>query len=297
MTALRTRFPEPIAQSIVAQYTNNILVGSTRSILAGGERNWTLLPFQKTGDGVRNFEKADAISKIARTLGASNILAPTPTKFNGKVCASAELTVRIRLPCGVTLLRNPKVFAEGCELRVGDAICWSLGGCMVIVFVYRSRVFAVHAGMLSLMDKKLIMTGNLDPDRSHFSVVHAVLAQLGCDVVCEEVHARILFPIGKEALVNHLQHAEHGAFNRAMLRYAKMHWVPYDGGCVDLRGNNMHVDIARIARAQLIQAGVPTKNIWIDDVPVDERAGAHHTRHEDPARRLMRNLAMVKRIN
>lgn len=254
------------------------------------EVNWSLAPLQNKGDEQKR--EAQELCWRLSTLGwayeTKKILAPNPTKFNGKIASREELEEKIILSPRVTLFRG--AYADGVEIMQGESYAISTGGCPIITALRGNRVVAAHAGLESLFTIK-------EPDRP--SVVDEIVKTLGYPTTIEEeaLEVRIDFTIPPYVFTHPIHDTEYGEKNRALCSMLTERW-----GKKALWGDNVEmgcIDLQHLIREQFKKYPLAHVEMGMYLPPDIELAGkrqvvAYHTRQQEPYRN-RRNLAFVAR--
>lgn len=193
------------------------LFGSTFD--ADTDINWSLGSLQKEGDETKaeNIELLSRLKRIAEAFELSTFWAPNPTEFNGVIAKRRTLKERICVTPGVHVYRG--TFADGIEIRPGEALILSSGGCPLLTLVWNNRVVAAHAGLKCLFDIE-------NPERE--SVVDAALRQIEYQRrrTTEPLEVRIDFSINPEVFDHPWDHPEWGGKNELLCRELEYRWGP-----------------------------------------------------------------------
>ena len=272
-TALKK--PENQQKITGALYDNAELFGGRVRLIAFGrfydtferEENWTTTPLQKPGDGQRvDCSLTRHLPAICEELRVREILSPSATNSNARMCRQDELSARIRIGNKLILRRGVK--ADGCRLLPGQAYGLSPAGCEVILGWYpgdpvtgeKSKLDVAHASLRSLIDMEEVMTG--EQSRQPSSITEAMLHSLNClgkkNSRRKRVQIIIAFPIPWQELKYEWNYPDDGEKNKKICRFVVEH---HGGGCLPGEQERGHIDIAEITTQQFVNLGVPLENI------------------------------------
>lgn len=264
------------------------LFGST----FGGQSdvNWSLAGLQKSGDEKKgeNLALMERLTKVARAYDLNTLWAPNPTRFNGLITDRRALTERMPLTERINLYRGE--YADGIELRKGEALILSSGGCPMLTIMHNYRVVAAHAGLKCLFDID-------NPERA--SVVDHALRRLDHqgNRTKDFVKVRIDFALHPKVYDHPWDHPEWGSKNEKLCRTLMHRW-----GSAVLVGDHRlgRIDLIALVKQQL----QPYRGVVISDdcrhlepVRRDDVGDVryYHTRMRAP-HNTMRNLTMTARI-
>ncbi len=238
--------------------------------------------------GIGRREYCGRLQSVIDTLLVKRAFTVNATQFNARILDQSVFAAK-HYPGGCTLYQS-SLPAEGVSLLPGDAALQSPAGCYTIVMgrynSFDSRVVRpvkAHMGRWSLIRPR-------GSHRKHESVCHAMLDHLD---VCtrnevEGVWVKILWGIRKEHFPHPMhQDHPHADTNRWLWWYVRKHG--WDKGSQNVN-DVAYLDLAMIAKAQLMERGVPEHQIDLRDAYLppgtywDGRKGAP------------RNLVVVKCI-
>lgn len=252
--------------------------------------HWSLSSLQKRGDESKheNIELLSRLKRIAEAFDLKTLHAPNPTQFNGKIVSRQELKERI--PVGEKMFLRRGAYADGIEIKPGEALILSSGGCPLLTVIWKSRVIAAHAGLKCLFD---IDNANRE------SVVDAALQHVGYKRrrSFDSLEVRIDFSINPEVFDHPWDHPEWGSKNEKLCRELEYRW-----GASVFAGERTHgrIDLIELIKQQLR----PYPNVAISDncYHLDPDRGAngtqiryYHTRMCAPYN-AKRNLTLTARI-
>lgn len=248
--------------------------------------DWSLA---QLADNERSREYRDRLNDVHRALNLGYAYVVDATEFNTRILQPSDFTVRTL--SGHRFLQAPGLPAEGMSLRVGEAGVQSPAGCLTIVMArynsFGSRRFdpiKAHAGRWSLVARRGV-------DRTHESVCHAMLERLdvGTPHEAQDVWVKLLWGIRGEEFPHTLNTSEHAETNTWLWQYLGKSGWRKGTSCVD---GIMYLDLAMIAKAQLMQRGVPEAHINLDDAYLPSLGV-----YKDGGRGKPRNLVVVKRLS
>lgn len=230
------------------------------------------------------------LGRVLRDLNVGQAYTVDATEFNTKILHPRVFGAHKQLAghCYRQALGQP---AEGLSLERGDAAFQSPAGCMTIVMSrynsYDSRTIdpiKAHAGRWSLVRPR-------NSERRHESVCHAILERLHVDTPQEarDVWVKILWGIRPGDFPHPLSHSEYADTNNWLRYYIdKCGW----GQGTRVRDEVAYFDLASIAKAQLMQRGVPEAHIDLTHAYLP-----HTDVYKDGGRGKPRNLVVVKRVS
>jgi hypothetical protein len=269
-------------------HVQTALYGSTFDVET--DTNWSLAPLQKKGDELHeaNASIVNRLVKIAQAYDVRTLWAPNPTHFNGVITNKHALKEYLRLSDTVRLCRG--AFADGIEIKPGEALILSSGGCPLVTIVKRQRVIAAHAGLKCLYDHD-------NPNRE--SVIDATMRHL--NVIRfrspDPIEVRIDFAIHPQVYEHPWDHPTWGSKNESLCRELMRRWGP---GILHGDPRQGRIDLIALIRAQCR----PYHNVVISDscrhlgsqLPKEgESTRFYHTRMRPPYNN-KRNLTLSARI-
>ncbi len=248
--------------------------------LFGSEYNWSL-------SQLGNNEYCDRLGRVLVSLNVGHAYMVDATEFNTVLhdpscfCTSRSL--------GRHYLRQaPGRPAEGMSLKPGDAGVQSPAGCLTIVMSRHNSSatraidpIKAHAGRWSLMRPR-------GSSRQHESVCYSMLERLDVDTPYEarDVWVKILWGIRQEHFPHPLVDSMYADTNRWLVDYAKQRgW----GAGITVKNDTAYLDLAFIAQAQLMQRGVPERQINVQHALLPNM-GVHTTGGAGKPR----NLVVIK---
>lgn len=242
------------------------------------EANWSLAPLQNSGDEKKPESEllVKRVGKIASAFRVLTLLAPNPTKFNGAIVTSPELTQHLQLTQEITLFRG--TFADGIELPVQHGMILSAGGCPLITASYDGRVITAHAGLESLFSLN-------DPNRP--SVVDNIVRRFGLMGSKQKgnLEVRIDFAIPPKEYIHSFRDPQWSEKNQRLCNTLTHRW-----GESVLWGNDRTlgcIDLFELIKRQFAQHGhahVEHGMYLPDDISLQKRSQvvAYHTRKSKP---------------
>lgn len=257
----------------------------------GKPHRWTLSPFQEPGDASKEPELAERIGQALYSVGATRVFATRPLYANARVIDQNRLNRHIPLPCGVELIRNGDIPADGTTLFPGDASAMSAGGCPRIVVVHDGKMADAHASRDSLIDRNCVLNGVPNSDREHETVVEALLKKVAGNGPYKDVYAWVFFSITARRFVHEHTHEKHGAYNRTLPLYVLKLWDMAARTSMDADETAMYLDVPLLIRAQFAQFGVPWTNVNLKHA-YGSADRLYDTRGTDPQ---ARNLVAIVR--
>lgn len=245
------------------------------------EPDWTFRNLSQAEDAHKDSVLTRQLPAIMGELGVRTVWAPSPVKFNGLICSTSNLNVRIPLRNGVTVYRGAA--ADGCLLKPGEAFALSAAGCAVLVGwridpkTHRPlRVGVAHAGLVSIIN----------------DVAGSLLRALGCagegsDGSPEDAYFAIAFAINSHLLRYQWTYPKTGWQNECLCRFIKEWWGAecLPGWYSEVERSEGRVSTANMIVVQLTSLGVPRQNI-VEGIDVDDSGRFYHTR-ESSKRNLM----------
>lgn len=255
----------PLVEPIAPLVCNHFAVpGSTTRFLVSCFRgsDWSLKDMYEPQDVYRHPELAARLGAALSGLGAWDVYAPTPVKFNGEIMLPAILSDTLHLPHNVYLHRNGSVYADGTFLsHRGEGGVFSAGGCGMVLAAYGDDLIFAHAGRESIIDRRRVRTRGAEEDRKR-DLVDNILVALGVSDH-KKVHLWPLYFIGPEHFVHHKDdpNPKHAEYNRGAMEYLPQQF-PGEFGEVD--GDSIKIDLPRIFRAQCVKRGVPAGNVHLE---------------------------------
>lgn len=235
-------------------------------------------------------EYHERLGRVGCDLQLGEIFIVDATDFNTRILGPQDFPVRHQL-AGHSCHRAPGSPAEGMSLGIGDAGVQSPAGCLTIVMSrhnsFDSRVIKpikLHAGRWSLIRPR-------DSHRKHESVCYAALEALSVDTPHEakDVCVKILWGLPGAKFPHPLDNSEHAESNTWLWWYIRKNGWTQGSTYAD---GVAYLDLAMIAKAQLMQRGVPESNIDLKHAYLP-REGVH----QDGRRGQPRNLVVVKRLS
>lgn len=258
------------------------------------EADWTLRHLQEDADGRKDMLLTRHLPAIARELGVSQFVAPSPVEFNAHICHQKMLRTLIQVGAhGPVVCRGYK--ADGCRIERGQGFLASLAGCAYLLLRDASTDICVvaHTGVKSVINYWPIEARVGLPQelrratkRDFESVIESAVRafQYRHTAQMANLEAAILFPITAEELVYPWDEPRYGALNKAVCEHVRDQW-----GVSALPGWKTEPEVGRIDLAQLLylqlaSAGVPRVQIY----PAPTNFGRERwytTRGKFPARR------------
>lgn len=264
------------------------------SCYAGHE--WSLRDMYTPQDAYRYPGFAHKLARAFMCVGAEDVYAPTPG-FNGEIVLRSNLSTMIRLPHNIFLHRNRAMLADGCPLsKRGDAGTVSAGGCGTPIATYGQDLIFAHAGRETILDRKEVLTHGKERGRQRTFVDNLISSVAGECFDPMKLHVWPLYFIGPDEFVHHwfAPNEEHQKYNRAAIQYLPKRY-PGEFGSIDKHETAIKIDLPRILRAQLLERGVPAKNVHMEhadlhkELPTTRNGGGNSgrylvvgVRHTDP---------------
>ncbi len=197
------------------------------------------------------------IAAYARQSGSRSIFCPQVGHANKRIVGPDSFPEKI-MQDGVSIFFG--VCADGVELPERSAFFIASADCPTLVLRFPDgRVIATHAGRECLFDRLLF--GN-ETKRDMSSVVYTALSRFSGDI--KEVHASIFCGVEPAYFTHHIHHPVYGKENARMITHICAHW---GRGCFAGEGDIVargELDLVRLLRAQLEEAGVLPHYIWHD---------------------------------
>ena len=237
-------------------------------------------------------EYHERLGRVGCDLQLSNIFVTNATEFNTLILHPRDFTVQHPLGGDRCCRRPSGKPAEGMSLGVGDAGLQSPAGCLTIVMgrhnSFDSRVIEpvkTHAGRWSLIRPR-------GSHRKHESVCYAALETL--DALrdrreAKDVRVKILWGLPGDKFPHPLKDSPHADTNRWLAYYVdKNGWA----AGMSIQKDNLFLDLAHIAKSQLMQRGVPAHQIDLTHAYLPREGAYLDGREGQP-----RNLVVVKRLS
>ncbi len=214
------------------------------------------------GKPAGDFDKYQ-IATIAHQLEVDTILWPDTRTFNAEIGEPAELKQQEKIG-GVRIYRGH--LADGVVIPLSQAACLRTADCPTIVTRHdlTGEVIAAHAGRASLVDQKMVETGQ--PSRQLESLVHRICKRttdFGRQTLIDfEIYS--CCGIGPMQFRHPTDHPQYGLSNAKMNHHIALH---YGTDCF-LDGNTSWgaLDLHRLIHNQFQLCGVPRDNIHHDQV-------------------------------
>ncbi len=258
-----------------ALYDNATIFGGRLRVAAFGrfynsakqEEDWTFSNLRKPEDAKeKNSSLTRNLPVIAKEMGFTELLVPSPVDFNASICWQEDLSVRIPLGGRLTVKRG--INADGCRLQPGQAYGLSAAGCAAIAACYpfdpllheKVRVAAGHAGLKSCVDEQAAQTGLIS--RKPESVTEALLDSMNCSggrkYRRKRVGIVIIFPISSSELKYSWDYPGSGEENELRCKYIA---EKFGKGCVPGVEKEGQIELHEIITKQFVDLGVPIENI------------------------------------
>lgn len=246
--------------------------------------DWSLGPLQEPADAAKNPKLARKLRDAMRHLEADRVYAPNPTAFNAEIIPPSLIDKRLVLGGGIILFRNKAAPADGTFLRSPrDAGIFSAGGCGMLVAVYRGQMIFAHAGRECLLDRVWVKSQGAHGGRRNISVVDSIM-QAFCLESLKELAQMHVWPMWfiKPQDFRHMlddPDPEHRKYNAAARSY--LPWL-YNETCVTPIEGGVLIDLAHIARLQLLRHDLPEENIHMehcylsDELPTTRKGGGRY---------------------
>lgn len=276
--------PHTVSPSLVKAFGENVVINAY-----GTPLDWTLRRLKKPEDARSESELCERLEWAIANLGAvTAVLAPSPMQFNGRVCAEEELTEAIKLPRGGLIKRG--AFADGVELKPGQAFMMSSADCFLVVARSGKRVVAAHAGRDSVLNRKLIESG--DSPFKYKNVVASVVEKFPEN---ESIEVFVGLGFGNDGFAHPWDHRKHGAYNRLMTRFVI---DTYGKDCVAGAPEEGRIKLGDIIVEDFVRWGVPRENITRDavDTSADSHNGSGYTWHSHRRGDTTRNLVIAAHV-
>lgn len=225
---------------------------------------------------------------------AQHVYAPTPG-FNGEILWRSDFRTVIDLPYRTFLHRNRDLPADGCHLsKAGHAGAFSAGGCGIVLAAYGQDLVFAHAGRETILDRHEVITLGKEKSRPRSFVKNLLFAMRGTCPDPKKLHVWPMFFMSPDEFVHHLDsdNPDHALYSQSAREYLPQH---YPGTYGWKKEKSIGIDLARILWSQLIEHGVPSKNVHMEhtglhkDLPTTRNGGGKDsrylvvaTRHTDP---------------
>lgn len=264
----------PVTKITGSFYDNANIFGGRVRVTAFGrfydslerEENWTFSNLRVPEDKDKDSSLRRSLPKIAKEMGFSELLVPSPVDFNARICWERELNVRI--PLGNRLSIKRGVNADGCRLQPGQAFGLSAAGCAAIAACYpldplsheKVRIATGHAGLKSCVDEQEALTGL--PSRKPESVTEALLDSMDCSgkrkYRRKRVGVVIILPIPSFEFTHPWNHPEWGEQNKLRSKYIKEKYGP---NCLPGTEEEGRIELHELITTQFVELGVPLEHI------------------------------------
>lgn len=257
-------------------------------------QDWTFKNLNGSPETLAQSSVGKYLPRIAEKLGVTEILAPSPVTFNGKMCSRHLLSKRV--PVGDHLIVYRGAQADGCSLEPGQAFGISVGGCAVIVaWVAKpsapdkpTQVAVGHAGLRSLERTK----HDLPNSGTFSSIVHSLVHELGGASCAHHIFARVLLPIDPVVFTHPWKCKHTGVQNRMLTEHLL---AKYGEHVVIGKPSRGCIDIAAIIEQQFIRLDVPRSNVEVLSSTSMYPDLVYTTRERQKKLRSHRNLVLVTR--
>lgn len=238
------------------------ILGNVHAMMWGCPQDWRTAPLNQEGDQGKALEVVSLVGAIAVQHKLNRVLSPTVSDFSSRFLDDSEQSPwQLTLP-GTACKLHRGLRGDGFEIHPGDAGIIAPADCAVVVVTTPSgRVLLLHAGRDSLVDRKLIETGN--PSKQHESIIFAAWNEL--QVRAQDATGSKWFILPSVSAGAHFRHswedADHGDKNKGLVSYLVR---KYDH---TVKGHPKFgmIDVPAIIAAQLTQfCGLDPDNITVD---------------------------------
>lgn len=245
---------------------------------------WSLRNMYEPQDAYKHADFALQLANAFMSVGAEDVYAPTPG-FNGEVVLRSDLSTMIRLPHERYLYRNPAVPADACHLsKRGDAGVFSAGGCGIVLAAYGQDLIFAHAGRETILDRLEILTHGKEKNRQRTFVDNLLSGLGGENADPKKLHVWPMYFMGPDEFVHHLvtNNPDHSLYSRSAREYLPQR---YPGKYGWKEQESIGIDLARILQTQLLERGVPSKNVHMEHyrlhraLPTTRNGGGAHGRY------------------
>lgn len=229
----------------------------------GRPTDWRTAPLEKEGDQGKAADVIELLGELAVEHDLQRILSPNVSRFDSRFLSNAfQGPSRLTLP-GTTCKLHRGLYGDGFEIHPGDAGIIAPADCAVVVVTTPSgRVFMLHAGRDSLIDRQLMLGGKRE--KTHESIIFALWDEL-YRLDREDALGAKWFILPSVSAGEHFQHSwrddDYGDTNERIVSYLVCRYNHA------VKGHPKHgmLDIPAIIAAQLTQfCGVSLDNITAD---------------------------------
>ncbi len=230
------------------------------AMMWGCPTDWKTAELIEEGDQEKAPHVIGLLGGLAVRHRLRRILGPSVLKFNSEFLSdTAQYPWQLSLPSTACKLHRG-LYADGFEVLPGEAGVIAPADCAIVVVTTPSgRVFMLHAGRDSLIDRKLIDTGQ--QSKKHESVIFAAWDQLDPEEAKESMWVVLPSVLPGGHFEHPADHKVHGEFNQKLVRHISHH---YPGGIFGDPGRGM-LSVPEIITGQLVlQCGLPRRNIHIE---------------------------------
>ncbi len=248
--------------------------GGALALMYGAPTDWSTVSLQKNGDEDSNAPEVVALlGRIAIEHKLGRILGPRVSDFNSVFTSNKrDFVWQLNLPgTDCKLHRGP--FVDGVEIRRGDAGIIAAADCAVIVVsTHTGRVFLLHAGRDSLVDRTLINTGR--PSK----LISSIIASAWQALTPEERMFSQWHILPSITAGAHFQHRfddpKWGRSNLHLVSHIKDKYR-YLGMCIVGDMELGQICVRSLIKAQLRMYGITSSRIWIDHRCTYKEVDAH----------------------
>jgi hypothetical protein len=205
-----------------------------------------------------------------------------------------DLSTRIDLGEGVTILRNQNAPGDGMFIQPRETLIMSGAGCPIIIATAGDKMVVAHAGRDSLIDRNKIMG---ERARENPSIVYTIVAAfIRQGFPPNEIKMRMLFSIPKEVFGHRLDDPIYRKQNCALAAFIRI-WC--EKGAILDRGT-LFLDLEEIFLKQAEMLGVlnPTVSHSLKQFPAmaHTRDGEKNPRDLNGIEVPRRNLLVIERL-
>lgn len=238
-------------------------IGGALALMWGKPTDWRTAPLESEGDQKKAPEVIKLLEQITSTYKINRILSPNVSRFNSVFLSDGsqypwKLTLR-----GTACKLHRGLYGDGFEVHPSDVGIIAPADCAVVVATTpNGRVFMLHAGRDSLVDRQKIMSGI--ESKQFESIIFAAWHEM-CRVSKENALQSKWFVLPSISHGDHFQHnwedSVRGDANKLMVSYLTKR---YDNA---VKGNleSGMINIPAIIASQLVQyCGVNPENIFVD---------------------------------
>ncbi len=232
-----------------------------QAMMWGRPTNWSTASLTEEGSQEKAREVVGLLGDLATEYDLNRILSPTVSDFNSRFLNDAEQYPRqLTLP-GTACKLHRGLRGDGFEIHPGDAGIVAPADCAVVVVTTASgRVFMLHAGRDSLVDRQLL-NGDV-ASKPDASIIFATWKQLNQkERQTSEWH--ILPSISAGAHFEHrFDHPKRGESNEHLVAHLLKR---YSHACVQGHPSRGRISIPDVIAAQLAQeCGADPDQITVD---------------------------------